>query len=734
MSDSNPDSSPLNGVSNNASEELQKEVPQLKFLGLKPLASIQQESKPTPSQKRPLLALSPAGETEEKQELQNTIQEGIKEAIKDIFPSLIDKLKTDLKTTINEIVEEKFQKFVEESKTVWRRVIDERIAELETMLTQTSERMIASKISEMTTDIHRKTDEKLARFITEIGTTTNSEDTVTDLKMLSQTELLETYNRRDNVKVFGLSETIDESGNTETNAQTAQAFLDVTADLNVNVDATDISIAHRLPSRYKNRPIIVKFTRRIRKIEVLKNKRALKTDLKTTINEIVEEKFQKFVEESKTVWRRVIDERIAELETMLTQTSERMIASKISEMTTDIHRKTDEKLARFITEIGTTTNSEDTVTDLKMLSQTELLETYNRRDNVKVFGLSETIDESGNTETNAQTAQAFLDVTADLNVNVDATDISIAHRLPSRYKNRPIIVKFTRRIKKIEVLKNKRALKTDLKTTINEIVEEKFQKFVEESKTVWRRVIDERIAELETMLTQTSERMIASKISEMTTDINRKTDEKLARFITEIGTTTNSEDTVTDLKMLSQTELLETYNRRDNVKVFGLSETIDESGNTETNAQTAQAFLDVTADLNVNVDATDISIAHRLPSRYKNRPIIVKFTRRIKKIEVLKNKRALEESPSFYNVTILEDASKPRLNFLKLMKGDERISSSFIRDGVIHYRWMDGKMYRINNLFEGGWFLNYSLINIQQCFKPPQNPDTERTNQPFRET
>ena len=257
MSDSNPDSSPLNGVSNNASEELQKEVPQLKFLGLTPLASIQQESKPTPSQKRPLLALSPAGETEEKQELQNTIQEGIKEAINDIFPSLIDKLKTDLKTTINEIVEEKFQKFVEEIKTVWRRVTDERIAELETMLTQTSERMIASKISEMTTDIHRKTDEKLARFITEIGTTTNSEDTVTVLKMLSQTELLETYNRRDNVKVFGLPETIDESGNTETNAQTAQAFLDVTADLNVNVDATDISIAHRFPSRYKNRPIIV---------------------------------------------------------------------------------------------------------------------------------------------------------------------------------------------------------------------------------------------------------------------------------------------------------------------------------------------------------------------------------------------------------------------------------------------------------------------------------------------
>ena len=73
MSDSNPDSSPLNGVSGNASEELQKKVPQLNFLGLTTLASIQQENEPSRSHKRPLLALSPAGEEEEKEKLQNKI-------------------------------------------------------------------------------------------------------------------------------------------------------------------------------------------------------------------------------------------------------------------------------------------------------------------------------------------------------------------------------------------------------------------------------------------------------------------------------------------------------------------------------------------------------------------------------------------------------------------------------------------------------------------------------------
>ena len=62
----------------------------------------------------------------------------------------------------------------------------------------------------MTTDIQRKTDEKLASLSLKL----EQPPTLTDLKMLSQTELLETYNRRDNVKVSGLSETLDENGNT----------------------------------------------------------------------------------------------------------------------------------------------------------------------------------------------------------------------------------------------------------------------------------------------------------------------------------------------------------------------------------------------------------------------------------------------------------------------------------------------------------------------------------------
>ena len=54
---------------------------------------------------------------------------------------------------------------------------------------------------------------------------------------------------------------------------------------------------------------------------------------------------------------------------------------------------------------------------------------------------------------------------------------------------------------------------------------------------------------------------------------------------------------------------------------------------TQTNTQTAQTFLDIAADLNNNVDATDISIAHQLPSRDKNRSIIVIFTKRNKKLK-----------------------------------------------------------------------------------------------------
>ena len=88
------------------------------------------------------------------------------------------------------------------------------------------------------------------------------------------------------------------------------------------------------------------------------------------------------------------------------------------------------------------------------------------------------------------------------------------------------------------------------------------------------------------------------------------------------------------LKTLSEAELLESYNRRDNVKIIGLSETLSNDGKREqVDALGKRDAIDA------KITHTDISIAHRLPTRSgRDKPVIVRFSRRIKKIDLLRKK------------------------------------------------------------------------------------------------
>ena len=86
-----------------------------------------------------------------------------------------------------------------------------------------------------------------------------------------EAEQLETYNRRDNIKILGLRE--DTNGNGEIKGenieQTLDKVIDLSKKLEADVDSRDISIAHRLPSRKGNtKPIIVKFCNILRAQEV----------------------------------------------------------------------------------------------------------------------------------------------------------------------------------------------------------------------------------------------------------------------------------------------------------------------------------------------------------------------------------------------------------------------------------------------------------------------------------
>ena len=86
--------------------------------------------------------------------------------------------------------------------------------------------------------------------------------------------------------------------------------------------------------------------------------------------------------------------------------------------------------------------------------------------------------------------------------------------------------------------------------------------------------------------------------------------------------------------------MLENYNRRDNVKILGLKET--NNGQREMMETTIKKVVDISDALEAQISENDISIAHRLPSRNSgNKPVIVRFARRMKKIDLLKKKKNL---------------------------------------------------------------------------------------------
>ena len=137
----------------------------------------------------------------------------------------------------------------------------------------------------------------------------------------------------------------------------------------------------------------------------------------------------------------------------------------------------------------------------------------------------------------------------------------------------------------------------------------------------------------------------------------------------------------TTLKTLSETELLETYNRIDNIKILGAKQAAQ---GRENYSETPKFVALIADEMKVPIDKSDLSIAHRLPSRLDDKPIIARFTRRTVKIEMLCNKRSSVGSNQFQNVKIYEDVSKAWLNFLRLLMRDVRVNTAYIREGTIY--------------------------------------------------
>ena len=206
------------------------------------------------------------------------------------------------------------------------------------------------------------------------------------------------------------------------------------------------------------------------------------------------------------------------------------------------------------------------------------------------------------------------------------------------------------------------------------------------------------------------ESIIMSTIAEATTKLKAEVLNMVKGEIVNVECRSN-------LKALSEAELLESYNRRENVKILGITEETS-NGRKETIDATIKNVLTVSNSINANITEQDISTAHRLPSRGAGvKPVIVKFTRRVKKTHLLQRKKELASTDLYNNVKIFEDLTKARMNFLRMMKSDTRIQSAWTREGSIYFLWKDDQnVHKIHGLYEGGDTLKYSLNSVMSCF------------------
>ena len=134
--------------------------------------------------------------------------------------------------------------------------------------------------------------------------------------------------------------------------------------------------------------------------------------------------------------------------------------------------------------------------------------------------------------------------------------------------------------------------------------------------------------------------------------------------------------------------------------------------------------------LETNMTAEDISIAHRLPNRNNKRPrhVIVRFARRVERVNMLKNKKNLANFEPLQHVRIFEDMTAPRLKFFNLMKNDPNIEKVWSREETLFYvKSGDNKVHKITSLYEGGRLLQFNFYDVLNCFKDFNGVFTEQS-------
>ena len=148
-----------------------------------------------------------------------------------------------------------------------------------------------------------------------------------------------------------------------------------------------------------------------------------------------------------------------------------------------------------------------------------------------------------------------------------------------------------------------------------------------------------------------------------------------------------------------QLDRMEQYTRRDNIRIKGVAYS--------TNENTNDIVINLAKDMGVELSSNDISTSHQLgATREVTKPstIIVRFAKRDKKVELLKNKKKLRSGVHFE-----EDLTKLRRNMAYEIRKDSSTIKTWTIDGKIYAMVREGnsevkKVFDTpDDLYKLGW-------------------------------
>lgn len=133
---------------------------------------------------------------------------------------------------------------------------------------------------------------------------------------------------------------------------------------------------------------------------------------------------------------------------------------------------------------------------------------------------------------------------------------------------------------------------------------------------------------------------------------------------------------ILEKQTINRSDELEQYQRRNNIRVFGVPE--------EHGENTDEVFLKIAREkLGVHLSELDIDRSHRvgrrMPDSRKPRPIIIKFVSYRKRSEVFDTKKKLAKS----GITLREDLTSERMKVLKSAISQYGLHNVWTRDGTI---------------------------------------------------